>query len=264
MAKLTVLEMVQDILNDIDGDEVNSISDTVESEQVAQIIKSTFDAIMSNREWAHNKTLTQLTASGNSALPTHMTFNENVKEILFINYDKAASGETQRQYKEVVYKDITDFLRILNSRNNDETNIDVITDPTNVELLIRNDLHPTYYTSFDDETLVFDSYDNSVENTLTASNTQAMVRQAPTLVLADDTYPDIPAEAFTHLLEEAKSRCAIKLRQVQDVKAEQESKRQSSWLAQKSWTVNGGIKYQNYGRNRGRTYRSGKEYNQGK
>jgi len=46
MAKMTVLEIVQDILNDIDGDEVNSIDDTLESEQVAQIVKSTYDAII--------------------------------------------------------------------------------------------------------------------------------------------------------------------------------------------------------------------------
>ena len=44
MAKMTLLAMVQDILNDMDGDEVNSISDTVEAEQVAQIIKTTYDS----------------------------------------------------------------------------------------------------------------------------------------------------------------------------------------------------------------------------
>jgi len=38
MAKKTVLDMVQDILSDMESDEVNSISDTTEALQVAQII----------------------------------------------------------------------------------------------------------------------------------------------------------------------------------------------------------------------------------
>ena len=42
MPKLTLLDMTQDILSDIDSDEVNSISDTPDSLQVAGIIKSSF------------------------------------------------------------------------------------------------------------------------------------------------------------------------------------------------------------------------------
>jgi hypothetical protein len=41
MAKMTLLEIVQDILSDMDSDEVNSINDSVESLQLAQMIKST-------------------------------------------------------------------------------------------------------------------------------------------------------------------------------------------------------------------------------
>ena len=51
--KLTLLEYVQDIMSDLDSDEVNSIDDTVEALHVAQIVKSTFFAMMSNRNWPH-------------------------------------------------------------------------------------------------------------------------------------------------------------------------------------------------------------------
>lgn len=35
--KLTLLEIVQDILNSMDSDEVNTISETIESDQIAQM-----------------------------------------------------------------------------------------------------------------------------------------------------------------------------------------------------------------------------------
>lgn len=41
----TLLEMVQDILSEMDSDEVNSINDTVEAEQVATIIKNCYLAL---------------------------------------------------------------------------------------------------------------------------------------------------------------------------------------------------------------------------
>ena len=37
---MTLLDMVQDVLNDLDSDEVNDIDDTIEAQQIAQIIKS--------------------------------------------------------------------------------------------------------------------------------------------------------------------------------------------------------------------------------
>ncbi len=38
----TLLDMVQEILSDMDSDEVESIDDTVEAEQVVSILKSTY------------------------------------------------------------------------------------------------------------------------------------------------------------------------------------------------------------------------------
>ena len=42
----------------------------------------------------------------------------------------------------------------------------------------------------------------------------------------------------------------FKLKEVQDIKSEQEAGRQQRWLSRKAWTVNGGIRYPNYGRGR--------------
>ena len=246
--KLSLLDIVQDILSDMDSDEVNSISDTLESAQVANIVKSTYFALMSNRNWPHLKQGISLEASGDMAKPTHMKLGDNVKEISFINYDKVRDGETRKRYEAVKWREPDDFLRHTNNRNSTQSNIQTVVDYSGIDLLVRNDTAPTYYTSFDDVHVVFDSYDSSVDDTLQSSKVQAQAYVAPTWAHADSFIPNLPEEAFTLLLEEAKSRAQLKLRQVQDAKAEQEAGRQNRWLARKAWRVSGGVKYPNYGR----------------
>lgn len=253
--KMSLIEIVQDILNDLDSDEVNSIDDTQESAQVAQIVKSTYFALISNRNWPHLKKGISLEASGTTATPTHMKLSDNVKELSFINYNKARDGETRKKYQSVSWVEPDDFLRATNRRNSDEANIDIITDPSGIELLIRNDQAPTYYTSFNDTHVVFDSYDSSVDDTLQESKVQAQGYVNPIWLPEDDFIPDLPEEAFTLLLEEAKSRASLKLKQTQDVKAEQEAGRQNRWLSRKDWRVHGGIQYPDYGRRSGKNHR---------
>lgn len=248
--KMTLLELVTDILNDMDSDSVNSIDDTIEAGQVAQIVKSTYLAIISRRDWPHLNRTIQLVASGDPSLPTHVTLQDGIKEIIFLKYDCVRQGETKKRYKEVKYVDPDNFLRILNRRNSDEGNVDVISDPGGIELLIVNDKDPQYYTSFNDSVVVFDSYNSDVDTTIQTSKIQCYAQVMPTWVHLDNAIPDLPSEAFQSLLEEAKSRAMFKLKQVQDQKAEQESQRQNIWLSRKSYRVSGGIKYPDYGRRR--------------
>lgn len=253
--KLTLLEIAQDIANDLDSDEFNSINDTIESEQIAQIIKSTYYAMISGRNWPHTKQLVRLEAPTTLANPTHMTLDQDIKEMVSINYNKAKAGSTSKYYQPLRWVEPDDFLRVVNQRNSSNETVDVIVDPSGIELLISNNKAPDYYTSFNDETIVFDSYDSAVDSTLQSSKVQAQAYVIPQWITEDDFIPDLPAEAFTMLQEEAKSRAAIKLRQAPDQKAEQESVRQRRWLSQKSWQVKGGVQYPNYGRRSNKYHR---------
>ena len=138
--KKTLLEIVQEILSDMDSDEVNTIDDTIESAQVAEIVRSTYFAMISNRNWPHTRKTVKLLASGSSAYPTHMKVKEDFKELCFINYNKAGQGETRKKFLPLTWIEPDDFLRVTNKRNNDASNVDVITDYTGVELLINNDI----------------------------------------------------------------------------------------------------------------------------
>lgn len=250
MAKPNLLEIVQEILSDMTSDVINSIDDTDEAGQVALIVKSTYDAMIANRNWPHTARVVNLTAYSDSALPTHMSIAEEIKEMISVYYDRRKNGETRIRNEEIDWKDPDDFLRYVNKRDSDSTNVLTVVDPSGVNLLILQNKAPTYYTSFDDDTLVFDSYDEAVDSTLQASKSTARAYVIPTFTVSDTFTPDLPKEAFPALIEEAKSKAQSKLNQFQDVKAEQEAGRQQRWLSRKAWRVNGGIKYPDYGRKR--------------
>lgn len=252
--KMTLLEMTQDILNDMDSDEINTIEDTIEGIQVAQIIKTTYSDLIDTRNWPHLKELLKLNASGDSALPTHMKTPDNLKEMEpFIHYNKAKFGETRKRYERVVYKTPEEFLKVLNHRNSDSVDIDVISDFSGVELLIKNDIPPSFWTTFDDEYVVLDSYDSAVEATLQSSKTQAFGYMEATWTHEDSFIPDLPSEAFTSLLSEAKSTAFVALKQLVNSKAEQSASRNARRMSRKGWKTKGGIKTPNYGRGRAKS-----------
>lgn len=86
MAEATLLEMTQNILASLDSDQVNSISDTVESDQVARIIQNKYYDILSRDNIPEQQMLMQLTASGDSTKPTLMYVPDGVTTIEWLKY----------------------------------------------------------------------------------------------------------------------------------------------------------------------------------
>lgn len=250
MPKYTLLEMTQSILSDMNSDEVNSVTDTVEALQVTQIIKDTFYEIITEGEWPHLKTLMQLTASADAGKPTHMRMPENVQKVVSIRYNKRSVTDTKDEYAQVEYKEPDDFLEHIMKRLSSESTVDTITDYSGVPLLIENDLAPTYWTSFDNEWIVFDSYDSGVDTTLQSNKTQCVALREPTFTVSDTFVPDLPAVAFPYLLSEAKSAAFLALKNTANQKEEQRASRQRRRMSQERWRVGGGITFPDYGRKR--------------
>lgn len=238
--------MVQDILNDLDSDEVNSINDTLEALQIAQIIKTTFEEMMTNHEWDHLNTLLQLDTYASKA--TTMTIPAAVQEVHWIKYNKKVLAGDKDLYSDVDYKTPEDFIALSNERDSTASNIESITDVSGLPLLIINDTAPKYYTSFDDENIVFDSYDSDLEARIQKSKTQAYVLKEPAFTISDTFVPDLPAKAFPYLLSEAKSVAFNAIKQAANPKEEQRSTRQRKRMSQERWRIEGGITFNNYGR----------------
>lgn len=248
MPKQTLLQMTQSILSDMSSDEVNSISDTIEAAQVAQIIKDTYFNLIDGRDWPHLYQLFQLTASGDNTKPTHMTLPEDVIDINWVKYNTKEEVSDAERFQDIAYKTPQEFMKILDARKSDASNTLVVTDDSGVQLNIQDDKAPQYYTSFDNDNLIFDSYDAALDSTLAENKTQCYGKLYPSWTHSDNAIPDLPAQAFSLLLNESKATCALKLLQAQDVKAEQHSLTQRRRMSQEAWRVTNGITYGNYGR----------------
>lgn len=246
---MTVLAMVQDILNDMDSDEVDSINDTVEAQQIAQIINTTYNEIIDGKdEWPHLNTLVQLEALSDTTKPNYMKMPENLQYLKWVKYNKRKSTDTRDKYADITYLDPKSFMDHINQRVSSNDNIESVTEDSSVVLLIRNDQHPTYWTSFDDEHIVFDSYDSNVDTTLQQSKSQAEGPRDAIFTISDTFIPDLPAKAFSYLLAEAKSVCFNAIKQAANPKEEQRSTRQRYRMSGEKWRHAGGITYKSFGR----------------
>lgn len=97
MGTMTLLEMTQNVLSSLDSDDVNSISDTVESSKVATIIRNKYFDIVARGLVPENCQFFQLTPSGDSALPTLMYVPDGVSEITWMKYFDSNPADSQQQ-----------------------------------------------------------------------------------------------------------------------------------------------------------------------
>lgn len=226
--KYTLLEMTQAVLRSIKGEEVSNITDTQESIDVARIIKECYYGIISVQDFPELKSLFQLTASGDNDLPCYMTVPTNVLAIDWLRYDKRINGETKAQYEDVQYLPLHDFLKLtqnLNPEDDDVFEMEVTIQGNTHVFRVRNNRAPTYYTSYNDDVLIFDSYDAEVSTTLEASKTSAFGLIEPTWTESNSFVPTLDAQQFDILIKEAKAMAWQELKSIENRKAELQARK---------------------------------------
>jgi hypothetical protein len=224
MAKMTLLEMVQNILSALDSDEVTDINDTVESAQVAEIIKETYYEQFNNINIPSSTSLLKLDGISDTNSPNYMRFNSDVDNIKWIKYK---DHRNQERFTEVGFITPEEFLDIVLQHSASTDNVFLTTDPSStVTYYIKTNKCPTYYTSFDNNYIAFDSYDSDYDTTLHSNNSIAYGTKNREFTVDNGFIPDIPDNLFPLLLAEAKSVCFINLKQISSSKEEQRARRQ--------------------------------------
>jgi hypothetical protein len=228
MEKLTLLQMTQNILSALNSDEVNSIADTVESQQVADEIQNTFRELYNDHDFGTFEGLINLESPGNTATPHILTLPSNVQFIKWLKYRDYRNTSSDITYKDLDYLDPEIFIRNIVEQTDPASSVNVkILSTSPVTYPIANDRAPRYYTIFEDtQEIVFDAFDASYETFLTGSNSLAWATQYKSFSMTDNFIPPIPASEFPHLLAEAKSACFINLKEIANSNEASRARRQ--------------------------------------
>lgn len=225
--KLTVLEMVQSIGSSMNSDEINSISDTTESMQIAEIVKTSYFNIIVRANIPEQRVLFQLDPSLVISQPNLMYIPSGIKKIEWLKYYDADTDATQ--YKYVTLLPIQQFADYVNTFDPSQSFVETMNLTIDSEVFLfryRNDLQPTYATVLSNYYVVFDSYNAALDSTLEGSKTECYGFRAPTWTMSDSFIPELDDQQFPLLLNEAKSLAFFELKQTPHSKAEQEAKRQ--------------------------------------
>lgn len=241
--RTTLLSMVQSILSDMDSEDVNSISDTVEAQQIASVIQDTYFNLISAREIPEHKQMLQLTSLSNSQKPTHFRYPNNTKEIEVLFYNTATSGST---YTQVYFLEPIDFLNRVDETATNTLQVETVAGE--VPVFVYTDRMPKYYTSFDDDNIIMDAYDSSIETTLQTSKSRAYGTLYPTFSITDDFEPDLDDTMLPYLLAEAKSTCFSLFKSGSDPKVEQAARRLKSYVQNDMYKTRRENKRPKYGR----------------
>lgn len=236
--KKTLLELTQSILNDMDSESVNSISDSEEAGQIASVIRDTYFNIIAARLTPEHDRLLKLTALSDVTKPTHLTYPTNCKEIRLFEYNG----------KEVYWKDPVSFLSGMSEVVEGNT-IQVLDPISSVKLYIKNDKDPKFYTSFDNQYIICDSYDATVDNSLQESKTRCWGVLYPSFTMSDSFVPDLDEVMFPYLLAESKSVCFSLFKSGSDPKIEQAARRLKAYVQNDRYKTLRGNARNFYGRN---------------
>lgn len=216
MSKLTLLEATQDILSALDFDPVDDIDETIESQQIAQELRTTYFTMMGEKDWPHLKETAALEGVADTDYPTKMRMPETINKVFWIRYNN----------KEVKYMDPTVFQDMIDGRIDFEF--------ANDQGYLTNK-DPEYWTTFDDDYIFFDSYDSDSESTVHAANSLAYVCKDPTWNHISTHTPDMPQKMFYGWLAEAKNSCFILFKQTANANEERRAKRFRNAMQNESW-----------------------------
>lgn len=265
--KMSLLQYVQSILSSLSSDEVNSISDTPESLQVAEIVKTTYFNVVARTDLPEHKQLIQLNSSLDPDSPVIMYLPEGVTKIEWLKYFNAStsvdddgrlhdinvditnnSGTSElipAGYQYVTIVPVQQFLDLTSSFNPTDTNVgsfeysdNSIIPGGSYTFYFKTNKQPQYCCLLSDNVVVFDGFDANIDSTLQSQKTQAYGFVSPVWRMEDSFIPSLDDRQVPLLLNEAKSLAFFELKQQVHQKAEQEAKRQWSAVQRDKSRVN--------------------------
>ena len=208
----TLLDMVNSILVDMGRGRVNDLGQTPEADRVESIAKDVYYQFISRKLWPNKRQLTELESLSDLSRRTCLKVPNSVSRVEEISYNTGTLA--QPTWRSLCYLEPEEFAARLLGNPSDQAEY-TSTEIDSVTMFIRNDGAPSYWTSFDDETIILDSYDRTKEDTVQGSKTAAWVYSEPSWPLTKDDRVDIPARYYPTYLALVKSTATEKIKKEQ-------------------------------------------------
>ena len=207
--KYNLLELVQRVAEYCCAGTVNSINDTRESQQIANIVKETYYDLIQRNELEVRYSLFRLQNLTDTEKPTYLVMPDRAWTIDLLRYKRKTTGTL----KDLEYKEPLKFIEDSLYLNPQEQYVKQCTDYTEAVFNVRTDREPSCYTILNDKYIVFDSYVASEQHTLVDENFICYGRYFPDFELKDDFIPDLSTQQFSILLSNAKVNADYELKE---------------------------------------------------
>lgn len=226
--RYTLLDIVQTTLSSLDSDNVNSIDDTIESRQVVDIVRTVYNDMITRANLPEHFTFFELESFGDPSKPTLMRKPAACADVVWIKYDNKTTEHPQTSFQPVQWRPMDQFIDLMLSHNpNDSDIFEFIHNIGTATINFKgyNDRFPKFYTTFDDDTIVFDAFNAQEETTLTGNRTMIYGQKLPFFVRQNSWVPEIDLKQFSILLNEVKALSFAELKQVPNQSAEIRARR---------------------------------------
>lgn len=222
----------------MDSDAVDSIGDTIESEQIALVCRETYYEMATYMDLPAFQKLIQLIGLQDTDRRAMMQIPEDCTDIKNIRYLRVQDG---RQIMEpLTFVEKGAFYDNQWAMNTSHTNVDMNILPDNIQIPYRNDRSPRCWTTFDDKYITFDAIDRTVDDTLHNDASSAMGYVIPDFSLEDDHIPALPEKYFPQYLQQIKELCFLEKKQMANP-LEREKRHRSEHRNRHLGSINDGL-----------------------
>lgn len=205
----TLLYTVQRVMEKLNLDPINSIGDTEDAILISREAETTFYDMLTRGEWKANLELVTVESVSDISRKTVLRIPDNVTKISSVRYD-CSYPDKNKDIRRIVFLEPEEFLERSYNLSTDSDNVEenVINNKT---ILVENNRMPLYYTSFDNEHIVFDSYDKEVEDTVDPEKVICYGEITPSWLEEDTFVIPIQDNLYPLYLASLTSACSIYL-----------------------------------------------------
>lgn len=238
---------VQRVLEKLDLDVVNSINDSQDAILIAREAEDTFYDLVNRSEWPKNKTLIKMNSVSDVNNPTCLQISEDTLYIEDFRYNVATSTDTDANFRKLEQLSNEDFMTLTLSRSDSDSDTTTAT-YNGVEFYVYNNQAPRYFTLFDNEYVIMDSWYETEESTVAGSKSICTGTVAPTFEVDDDYVIPMDKKMYPLFLSELTAAASMALTGVPAMEEERRRFRAISRLRRKDSKIGMRDHRNNFGR----------------